>query len=459
MNKIFVYFFVSLFCLGIVFALPVTYKGNISIDNATGNGVELKVVSSLEEVTTTVNGSYVINIAGEEGKNTSFYIWGKLVDKVIQPVQTSVVEYNLFFNKSANGESCSFDNACINGICVNKEVVGVCSSENYYCDNDGLCDVDYGETTTNCGGDCRRTTSSSGGGSYTNYGSKTIIEDTSTKQSLIDTFVQDGNPDDYRVVAVGDVPNTKSTESVDSLNKVLSELSVPGNGRQTQEMLSSSGELTVTKGVQKYEIKNKQTGKTTKKTRVTLSVTSKKDGQTIVIVEVVPKGVANSADLLEFFGVTPEVLESDPIVQWTFTDTKAGDVYNVDYAIEGSLNSVASTSYGIETDNIVVEEEPEVIVDEPTTEPEIVGNDTDEHGCIGSAGYTWCEIKQKCLREFEEPCEEIKGEVTSEVVNPAPEQGDNKFIVLGVIFVIIILVILWSYFNKKKAKLMAEVEE
>jgi hypothetical protein len=34
-----------------------------------------------------------------------------------------------------------------------------------------------------------------------------------------------------------------------------------------------------------------------------------------------------------------------------------------------------------------------------------VGGDRDEHGCIGSAGYTWCEEKQKCLREWEEPCE------------------------------------------------------
>jgi len=39
-----------------------------------------------------------------------------------------------------------------------------------------------------------------------------------------------------------------------------------------------------------------------------------------------------------------------------------------------------------------------------TKEP-IVGGDKDEHGCIGSAGYQWCEAKQKCLREWEEPCE------------------------------------------------------
>ncbi len=39
------------------------------------------------------------------------------------------------------------------------------------------------------------------------------------------------------------------------------------------------------------------------------------------------------------------------------------------------------------------------------TSNDIVGNDRDEHGCIGSAGYSWCEVKNKCLRVWEEKCE------------------------------------------------------
>jgi hypothetical protein len=35
----------------------------------------------------------------------------------------------------------------------------------------------------------------------------------------------------------------------------------------------------------------------------------------------------------------------------------------------------------------------------------VVGGDKDVHGCIGSAGYTWCETKQKCLRTWEEKCQ------------------------------------------------------
>lgn len=44
----------------------------------------------------------------------------------------------------------------------------------------------------------------------------------------------------------------------------------------------------------------------------------------------------------------------------------------------------------------------------------IVGDDKDEHGCIGSAGYSWCELKQKCLRIWEEPCKETEMNFTKE---------------------------------------------
>ena len=43
-------------------------------------------------------------------------------------------------------------------------------------------------------------------------------------------------------------------------------------------------------------------------------------------------------------------------------------------------------------------------VDKPNSN--LVGADRDEHGCIGSAGYSWCEPKNKCLRIWEENCYE-----------------------------------------------------
>lgn len=49
--------------------------------------------------------------------------------------------------------------------------------------------------------------------------------------------------------------------------------------------------------------------------------------------------------------------------------------------------------------------EDEVNGGESSGSAPLLGGDRDEHGCIPSAGYSWCEIKKKCLRVWEEPCE------------------------------------------------------
>lgn len=55
----------------------------------------------------------------------------------------------------------------------------------------------------------------------------------------------------------------------------------------------------------------------------------------------------------------------------------------------------------------------------PTPSPVNVpppGSDRDAHGCIGSAGYSWCEAKAKCLRPWEEPCAEPSSAAPSTVL-------------------------------------------
>jgi hypothetical protein len=43
------------------------------------------------------------------------------------------------------------------------------------------------------------------------------------------------------------------------------------------------------------------------------------------------------------------------------------------------------------------------VVSDNTTQPQppLVGGDRDAHGCIGSAGYQWSELRQECIRLFE----------------------------------------------------------
>ncbi|MFA6511946.1 MAG: hypothetical protein WCV86_02385 [Patescibacteria group bacterium] len=47
---------------------------------------------------------------------------------------------------------------------------------------------------------------------------------------------------------------------------------------------------------------------------------------------------------------------------------------------------------------------PAQVIANGNTNTGLLGGDSDEHGCIGSAGYSWCEAKQKCLRIWEEDC-------------------------------------------------------
>ena len=67
--------------------------------------------------------------------------------------------------------------------------------------------------------------------------------------------------------------------------------------------------------------------------------------------------------------------------------------------------------------SFVNESEPVVQKDEQSDQ--LIGGDKDEHGCMLMAGYSWCEAKQKCLREWEEPCEQ------EEVFNLLTELKDS----------------------------------
>lgn len=61
----------------------------------------------------------------------------------------------------------------------------------------------------------------------------------------------------------------------------------------------------------------------------------------------------------------------------------------------------------------------------------LVGNDRDTHGCIGSAGYSWCEVKQKCLRVWEEKCEIATPTKNNLLAEPAAKEIAEKSCIKG----------------------------
>jgi hypothetical protein len=109
-------------------------------------------------------------------------------------------------------------------------------------------------------------------------------------------------------------------------------------------------------------------------------------------------------------GNTVCVMSTDDVI--TPTDSEEIPSEETDSTEEISENQDAMDNLDAETN-----EQEELIddlteIEDTNEEDNMVGDDRDEHGCIGSAGYTWCEAKQKCLREWEEPCKTVEEETT-----------------------------------------------
>ena len=54
---------------------------------------------------------------------------------------------------------------------------------------------------------------------------------------------------------------------------------------------------------------------------------------------------------------------------------------------------------------------------------EMPGSDVDEHGCKASAGQSWCESKNKCIRSWEEDCPAVMPGSDSNEHGCSPSQG------------------------------------
>ena len=74
-------------------------------------------------------------------------------------------------------------------------------------------------------------------------------------------------------------------------------------------------------------------------------------------------------------------------------------------AVATMLLACCTSKKATETTETTVEDTTsEVVADSLISRP-LLGGDRDEHGCIPSAGYVWCEKLQKCIRPWEEKCE------------------------------------------------------
>jgi len=61
----------------------------------------------------------------------------------------------------------------------------------------------------------------------------------------------------------------------------------------------------------------------------------------------------------------------------------------------------------------------------------LLGGDKDEHGCIGSAGYTWCQEKEKCLRTWEEDCSQVPQDPAQDILDSSLKLFDGDKVTLS----------------------------
>ena len=144
----------------------------------------------------------------------------------------------------------------------------------------------------------------------------------------------------------------------------------------------------------------------------TYSLTIVNDGDIgtgpLTIREHIPSNVANNSSSLTF-SIQPDWFEQGSVIAvWSLPGgIPAHQSFAVSYSVVKQIYVLSG--FGIAFNKTAA---PAVQPVQPTqpaaNETPMPGSDRDSHGCIPSAGYTWCEAKQKCLRPWEESCEAAK---------------------------------------------------
>ncbi|MBT4604542.1 hypothetical protein HOC01_02795 [archaeon] len=182
MNKLLMAFIFSLFFIlpfanaaggiwGDLSDSPSAVRGTVTVDGSTASS-SIEVVASIGEdeyksVSCDSDGNYYVTVGGDSADTIDLAVCGISADTITFS-EGDVQELDLTISTQDDGVTgCTCDGICSGENCVNPGSTGVCSSDTFYCDSDGTCEADFGETTTTCSADCSTSSgsSSSGGGS------------------------------------------------------------------------------------------------------------------------------------------------------------------------------------------------------------------------------------------------------------------------------------------------------
>jgi len=177
MKKLIVYLLVLAFSMSIVYAVPGSWYGYVTLDGSTAaDGVIVDAyISSSIKGTATIgavqsSGYYLVHVDGNVGDSVSFKVNGNNVTQSAQTWSAGFHHptFNLTATSTANGSACPtysgytsgtnvVNLGCAGGYCVHD----ICRAASTYC-GDGYCD-----TGESCTSDCGGGGGSSSGGSTT----------------------------------------------------------------------------------------------------------------------------------------------------------------------------------------------------------------------------------------------------------------------------------------------------
>ncbi|MCD6398723.1 MAG: hypothetical protein J7L08_02275, partial [Candidatus Aenigmarchaeota archaeon] len=200
-------------------------------------------------------------------------------------------------------------------------------------------------------------TSSSTSSTTTSTSTTTTIEHIQiTNKEKKEEVIGDLSPEDLGVdeINVDDTEVTQLGEKVEKTEKVTQEILDAASDLATDDKAKSAIEnikkalgegksIDVKTSIETYEVKSKTTGKTTYVSKVVISFTATEDMENVEIVEVIPKSVAADISEIIFHGAQPEILQSDPIIKWSFDYVKEGETKDLSYTVKNKITEPTHT--------------------------------------------------------------------------------------------------------------------
>ncbi|NQV09185.1 hypothetical protein HQ529_05015 [Candidatus Woesearchaeota archaeon] len=118
--------------------------------------------------------------------------------------------------------------------------------------------------------------------------------------------------------------------------------------KEAVEKASKGKGVNVEKSLETFKITNKELApdKEVFKSKINLKIKPDKEARDVNIVETIPKSMAAHVSEVTFLGLQPQVLQADPIVQWSFDVVLKGEEKDMSYIVNKRLDTLDTVTVG-----------------------------------------------------------------------------------------------------------------